>query len=262
VNSPFNGAAMALSAVLSGSVVDTFTSTGECPTCEPQVVDVPIKNSTVLDQFKEVFTDLATDVLDGILAPIVRKWPSMYFMSPGVDHSTNPPTDPMLVSLVNGAQFRASQLPELLRQVGRHEEADLMEYAQSVHTTSDPGVPVHCFVSENIQSWTTLAFPTLDEMDSSIVTLGNGDGTVEMSSQEVCERWSSTVKVYRMPAVPHAQGLTPSQFLDVLLAVATDKESAWRAWQSPNVVDVNPHAPDEQLVIRPRNANESASALI
>jgi len=134
--------------------------------------------------------------------------------------------------------YRASELPDLFRVVGRGDSAEIMEYALSVGTTTDPGVPVHCVFCDNVQTFTKVAFNSSEEIDHAFVTLDDGDQTVNSASLEVCTRWKSTVKVYRVPGVKHAMSLDVNQVIDVIEAVATNDEKTWQEWKSPSIEDV------------------------
>ena len=88
-----------------------------------------------------------------------------------------------------------------------HDEAERMKYALSVGTTEDPGVPTHCIYSHNVRTFSHLTFPAggaFAEIGASD-EIGDGDGTVHSDSLYVCERWKSTVKVYKLPGVPHSR---------------------------------------------------------
>lgn len=314
VGAPFNGAVMALGAVIS-SVTQTWSTEGECPHCDP--AKIPTPNDTkdnLVDRLSLWFKGEIMDIADEVLKNVIWNWPSMYFMSTGLDYSTNPPTDPVVVTMANGRSppecsmygdtatkcgatetkggwkftdpkylgeqqcgecmwtsvwnsctegydktysgwtqnlcckrhecdaksYKASELPELLRKVGRPGSADMMEYALSVSTTTDPGVPVHCVFAHNIQTFTKLAFTTSEDLqtEQAMVTLDDGDQTVNSASAEVCTRWSSTVKVYRIPGAVHAALMDVDQVLDVIEAVATNEDQKWKDWKEPAMSDV------------------------
>lgn len=131
---------------------------------------------------------------------------------------------------------RASQLPELLRSMGRGSDADMMAYALTQPTTADPGVPVHCVIPLNVKT------PELLDMESDLkvasIQYGDGDGTVHASSLQVCSRWKSTVKTYTMPDVLHGGSIMTEQSFDILVAVATDDTATWQAWTPPKKFDV------------------------
>merc|ERR1719162_1930613 len=42
------------------------------------------------------------NVADEVVKKIVWNWPSIYWMSTGLDYSTNPPTDPLVITMING----------------------------------------------------------------------------------------------------------------------------------------------------------------
>lgn len=134
--------------------------------------------------------------------------------------------------------YSASELPTLFRDLGREEEATMMEYALAQDTSSDPGVPTHCIHSYNVRTFTELAFSTNEGMKNPIVTLGDGDGTVEKQSNTACSRWQSTLKTYTVPGASHSGILFVKQAVDVLLAVALDDDEAWQSWTQPSYADM------------------------
>ena len=122
-----------------------------------------------------------------------------------------------------------------------HDEAEHMKYALSVGTTEDPGVPTHCIYSHNVRTFSHLTFPAggvFAEIGAS-VEMGDGDGTVHADSLSVCERWKSTVKVYKLPGVPHTGIISVGQVHDVIVAVAKGDDAALDAWTSPAFVDLD-----------------------
>lgn len=314
VAAPFNGAVMATSAVIS-SALQTWSTEGDCPNCDPPKPPAILDDKdNLVDEFKSWFAGGAMSVADEVLKRILWKWPSMYLMSTGVDHSTDPPTDPEVVTMLNGEAppqcsvnpstgskcgacqtregwrfdntaylgssqcaecykiskftscadgydealngwtvslcckrhqceaktYRASDLPDLLEKVGRSGEAEMMKYALTVGTTADPGVPVHCVFSHNVQTFSKLDFRTHEHVmsDKAGVTLDDGDQTVDAKSAEVCTRWKSTVKVYRVPGVAHAQMLDVAQVIDIIEAVATNNEKQWKDWTEPSIAEL------------------------
>jgi len=129
--------------------------------------------------------------------------------------------------------YRASELPTLFAKIGAEKHAQLMAYAGSVGTTSDPGVPVHCIFSHNVQTFNELRFATREDLDKPSVILDDGDMTVDAHSLEVCTRWKSTVKTYKLPGVKHSGMLDVEQVLEVIVAVATNDDKAWKSWKEP-----------------------------
>lgn len=92
VAGPWNGAVDAMAGLLS-QVDQAFHLDGACPTC------IPVKNATSMPT-------LAGWLLGKIgsrLTPAAHSWPSMFFLSPGVDYSTTPPIDPVAVRIVHAA---------------------------------------------------------------------------------------------------------------------------------------------------------------
>lgn len=310
VAAPWNGAVMALSAVIA-SAIQTWSTDGHCPQCDPpKNATGPSLDNNFVDEMGAWFGGKIKGVADEVLKKLIWNWPSMYFMSTGIDYSTHPPTDPEVVTMLNGATppqcrvdtststkcggiqtregwafddpkylnatqcaecykqstlstckddyfeafdgwvtslcckkhqcdaktYKASELPELLRKIGREGSADMMKYAHSVGTTTDPGVPVHCIFGHNVQTFQKLAFHTSEDLEANEpaqVTLDDGDQTVDAASAEVCTRWPSTKKVYRIPGVSHASMLDVEQVLDVITAVATNNDQKWMSWKAP-----------------------------
>lgn len=122
----------------------------------------------------------------------------------------------------------------------------MMEYSLEVDTTSDPGVPVHCIYSHNVQTFNWLKM-SKNHDDSHHEDVGNtrfimddGDQTVDHSSLEVCDRWESTLKTYKVPGVAHSSMLNVEQVLDVIIAVATEDQATLDAWTPPKYSEILP----------------------
>jgi len=314
VGAPFNGAVMSISAATS-SVLQTWSMEGDCPNCSPPKhhENLPGEAMNLIDQFKMWLTDVEKKAADAVLKGLVQSWPSIYFMSPKLDYSTEPPTDREVATIMNGdvpeactarpktsaacgatktregwefndpkflsptqcaecydvtgksgcsdgfekaidgrfidlcckrhtcdaQSYRASELPELFRKLGREEHAQMMEYAGSVGTTADPGVPVHCIFSHNVQTFDKLAFAAPEDLGHvQEVIFDDGDMTVDAHSLEVCTRWKSTVKTYKVPGVIHAAVLDVGQVVDVIVAIATNNDEHWKNWKEPAYSDV------------------------
>jgi len=111
----------------------------------------------------------------------------------------------------------------------------MMEYALSVETSSDPGVPVHCVFGGNVATPYKFSFQSSEDVTTSSLklTLADGDGTVDEDSLKVCTRWSSTVKTYKVTGAVHNGFLDIDQVVDIIAAVATNNETAWRNWKTP-----------------------------
>jgi len=307
---PFNGAVNDLTEEVS-TLVQSFTAEEvECPGCLPRQMDSRSRPPSVFHAIEGWIQGAVVDYIDRFLTPSTHGWPSFYFLATGIDYSTDPPTDPTKVTLVNGAlpsectvndgyrskcgaqstrngwyfdnpefllptqcaacyptenredciegyekasngwtgdlccekltcpsrSFKASELPQLFREIGRPEAALMMEDALTQGaTTADPGVPVHCIIGYNTQTYASLAFSTTEDVQSAIVTLGDGDATVDRDSLEVCSRWSSTVKTYRFPGVQHVGYLGTKDVLDVLMAVVLDDHEYLQSWTEPQM---------------------------
>lgn len=253
VGAPWNGAVNALSALLGGAGVSVATpglrfhdTRFKCDDCFP-----PLPDNFTVDRHS-IFTRMVSPLVDvGVhlgehvsndLTSVIRTIPSMYWMSTGMDYSTSPPTDPHVVIMEHAAwvsddvieeHVRASKVPEVFRKLGLKHEADLLDYAMSVPTTDDPGVPVHCVYSHNVQTFTRIALPTTNEKGPT-VHLGDGDGTVHLQgSLDICERWKSTVRSYKIPGVPHIAMMYVKQVADLVAAVATDDNTFLEQWTEP-----------------------------
>jgi len=235
-------------------------------------------------------------VVDEVLSSLTRTLPVFYYMSTGVDYSTESATDPVVVKLktpgvclnqsssvcgattsrdgydlsalsmnqsecagcyyVSGEDcgegflkskgwftdacckkhscgqetYRASQLPELLRKLGRDAGAEMTEYTQSVHTTGDPGVDTFCIYSYNVQTYQELSFDSYETMDTASVTLADGDGTVDAASLKICENWESTLKVFKIPGVVHGGLFNIEQVANIIVTVAIDDTKSFDDW--------------------------------
>lgn len=164
----------------------------------------------------------------------------------------------------DGRDYRSSELPQLMDKIGRLHSGRMMAYAADAQTTSDPGVPVHCIHGYNIKTDAHLSYKSTDssKVNGLRITLDDGDGTVDLKSLEVCTRWSSTVKVYKVPGLLHGKGLSCDDVADVVKAIAINDDAAWKAWKEPAYEDVRGPkgtvASLEQLFDRPPTFMESA----
>eukprot|EP00811_Abedinium_folium_P037225 NODE_9860_length_1394_cov_3.826361.p3 GENE.NODE_9860_length_1394_cov_3.826361~~NODE_9860_length_1394_cov_3.826361.p3 ORF type:complete len:141 (+),score=35.32 NODE_9860_length_1394_cov_3.826361:815-1237(+) len=127
-------------------------------------------------------------------------------------------------------------------------------------TTTDPGVPAHCVFGSNVQTMVfPLRFATIDSLDTMTgITFGNGDGTVQLPSLEICERWSSTVRTYRFTDMQHGRSVETEQLANIIEAVALNNEDVWKAWRSPlraELISSGAHhvVPVENIFIAPAN---------
>lgn len=134
--------------------------------------------------------------------------------------------------------YKASELPDLFQQLGRSTEAGMMRYALKVGTTVDPGVPVHCIYSHNVQTYTYILANTSRNLGREDVVLDDGDQTVDALSGEICTRWPSTVKSYPIPGVRHSGMLDIRQVNEVILAVATNAHATWSSWREPKMSEL------------------------
>jgi len=328
VGGPWNGAVMALSAVL-GSALQTFSSEGLCPRCNPprKSKDMPDPASrSIIDQFLAWLSSVTRGMVDEVLGQVVHTMPSMYYMSTGLDYSRDPPVDRNVLALEagwsplachsptsaacgaestrDGTRFddkgflntsqcaecyqsgstsacfpgfdlasqgfnkslccrrlnckmrtlKASEIPELLHNIGRHNEGAMMKFALQVVTTTDPGVPVHCILSHNVQTFSYLYSNTSADLDQESIVLDDGDQTVDALSLEVCTRWPSTVKTYRVPGVRHGSMYDIKQVNDIIVALATNDTDAWSAWMEPKISELiytsnKSVAPPEELLL-------------
>jgi len=252
VAGPFNGAVNALSALM-GGVAFAYTPPGQagatkftCPLCDPPMAE-PVSEEhfviKVVDGFGAVLKELLMDWLLTDITRLLREFPSLYWMSPGVDDSI---PNRSYVTLQHGPwaqpeEIKASGLPSLFRRLLMHDEAERMKYALSVGSTEDPGVPTHCIYSHNVRTFSHLTFPAggvFADIGAS-VEIGDGDGTVHSDSLSVCERWKSTVKVYKLPGVHHGFEVIIGQVHDVIVGVAKGDDAALDAWTSPAFVDLD-----------------------
>jgi hypothetical protein len=304
VGGPWNGAVMALLGTLS-SVIATFDTKGDCPNCLPFAEKAqPMESGNVVSPLLSL-KGAVTDYLDKKVSAVAWTWPVMYWMSPTVDYSQNPPRDPKVVSFQHGrtppqcagetstrcgdpftregwylddpayveatqcaecykvrsgtqcqegfdladdnwvtdlcckkhqcdvSSYAASELPQLLGKIGRPDSQRMMSYAASVQTSNDPGVPVHCIYGHNIKTHSHLTFTHEQKLDELVVTLDDGDQTVHKKSLEVCERWHSTVKVYKIPGLKHASATQCDDVAEIIAAIATNDDAAWKAWKAP-----------------------------
>lgn len=318
VGAPFNGATMAVAAGID-SILGTWRTDGLCPSCDPPRV---LPNMHQHDQRRRMdgltdwMKDYATALGDDILQDVFASFPSLYLISPGYDHSTNPPTDPEVITIRNAITpaectkdpktatvcgavedasgynfetgflmqdqcgecywtydscqagfdrahdgwtqdlcckrhqcrprtYRASELPELMRELGAEDKAQMMEYSLTIDTSSDPGVPVHCVYSHNVQTFTQLSMAAnrngaVEDLENNVITMDDGDQTVHLASLNVCDRWASTVKTYKIPGVAHSSMLSIEQVHDVIVGVATEDQASLNAWEEPEYSEVRP----------------------
>jgi len=254
VGGPFNGAVNALSALVGGALLSFSTPQSAldgakftCSGCKP-ALPPSVPGNASSDILSSIYKNLGGFVLNELendLTELLRGLPSIYWMSTGVDYSTTPPVDKTYVTLTNGPgkeheKVTASMMPTLFRKIREDKKAELFEYAMSVGTTEDPGVPTHCVYSYNVRTFSHLSFPAQgDFSEGAAVELGDGDGTVHSDSLSVCDRWASTVKSYKLPGVPHTAMMSVRQVLDVIVSVAKEDNAALDAWTPPSFVDLD-----------------------
>lgn len=248
VGAPWNGAVNCLSGLSSAtaSVSDENTDLGvatfTCPKCKPRMdhAERGVMKSTMLKMLGP-----AERKINAMLTELLRTLPSVYWLSTGVDRSQNPPHDKVYVEMITEAgkkkTYRASQVPQHLADDLHDKRAgDMMQYALSVGTTTDPGVPVHCVFGYNVRTDNKIIADFTQNADSKYtIELGDGDGTVHTEgSLDVCTRWKSTVKTYKLPGVIHNAAFNVRQVADIILAVATDDEKSWKAWKEPKYTEL------------------------
>lgn len=314
----FNGAVMGLSAAID-SILGTWSTDGECPNCDPpRTIPNLFKHRRRMDGLQDWMKAEAVAIGDNVLQDVFASFPAIYTVHPGIDYSTNPPTDPEVLTIRNahapaecsadpavatvcGAKedasgynfetgflgkdqcgechwtydscpegfdrahdgwtqdlcckrhqcksrtYRASELPELYREIGQEDHAQMMEYSLTIDTTSDPGVPVHCIYSHNVQTFNHLSLSanrdsSQEKIEANVFTMDDGDQTVDHASLEVCERWSSTVKSYKVEGVAHSSMLSVEQVIDVIVSVATEDQATLDAWEPVRYSDVRPQS--------------------
>jgi len=133
--------------------------------------------------------------------------------------------------------FTSTEVPELFEYLGLGDAASLLRYAQRHATTTDPGVPVHCITSGNVQTPVHLNVSSDKDVSKALkkplVIYDDGDGTVHKASLEVCARWPSTRKVYRFDGVLHSAMLNVDKVADLFVAIARDDQPYLAAWSTP-----------------------------
>lgn len=155
------------------------------------------------------------------------------------------------VHTCSGKSYSPSELPDFLHKVDRPGAASMMNYALTVDTTGDPGVPVHCIYGHNIQ---THAFIRIeDEVDPSNfhVVFDDGDQTVDAKSLSVCERWSSTIKTYKFPGMKHSGALMEPLVAKLVVGIVLENDAVWQDWTDPAYEQLNEtvRVPKNQLYI-------------
>lgn len=142
--------------------------------------------------------------------------------------------------------FKASELPEMFASLGDELGEKLARYAKSVPTSGDPGVPVYCVFSTNVKTPEQLTM-SASSGELAAITFGNGDKVVHAASLEVCSRWNSTVRTFRINNTVHGSIQKVPSAIDVLLAVATSGDL--RKWQPGAAAKPVPPA---ERVVKPR----------
>merc|ERR1719510_2355386 len=154
--------------------------------------------------------------------------------------------------------YKASEMSGLFRELGMEDQANMYDFRMTVDTTSDPGVPVHCVYSHNVQTHNALNVAVThngerQDLAQDVITLDDGDQTCDHKSLTVCSRWASTKKSYLIPGVAHSSMMNVQQVIDVVVAAVTDDDAALEAWESPAFPDVVPkalHVDDSVLLVR------------
>mmetsp|Transcript_77305 Transcript_77305/g.231925 ORF Transcript_77305/g.231925 Transcript_77305/m.231925 type:complete len:221 (-) Transcript_77305:57-719(-) len=90
------------------------------------------------------------------------------------------------------------------------------------HPEEGPGVPVLCMYSTGVDTPLSFDYGDGDWANDPTVTMGDGDGTVNVRSLRVCERWNATqaepVRVLTYSGVTHSDMLKDTRVLQELLS--------------------------------------------
>eukprot|EP00928_Gymnodinium_smaydae_P072431 TRINITY_DN5578_c1_g2_i1.p1 TRINITY_DN5578_c1_g2~~TRINITY_DN5578_c1_g2_i1.p1 ORF type:complete len:492 (+),score=37.89 TRINITY_DN5578_c1_g2_i1:69-1544(+) len=247
LDGPFNGAVSALQTVLQGFAAsyDFSSLKVSCPNCtsdENQPVKTIPRYIGCFGAFGlGALFKRVRKVVDRPILKVMRTFPSVYWVMPKPDSTQSPPDDPVVAMVASGRAYRASEIPQLLADVGAGEQAvQMAAYAQKFPTFSDPGVPVHCIFAKNVQT------PTVLQLSAGLkfkgvtagfkikgVVMGDGNRTVHASSLRVCERWASTVRTYELPNVLHGGGSMLSESADIIQAIVAHRKDFWSTWKAP-----------------------------
>ena len=95
-----------------------------------------------------------------------------------------------------GRNYTAAEMPLIYQLMGDEAGRRMWEQSQRMQPPASfphPGVPVHCLRSSGLPTPERLAYPDPGSFPRSPVTLlGDGDGTVNQISADVCLRWSAS----------------------------------------------------------------------
>jgi hypothetical protein len=102
--------------------------------------------------------------------------------------------------------------------------AQVYEATSSFSVLQAPNITVHCLYTQGVPTPNQLVYKSADFRDSPAINYADGDGTVPLSSMEVCKEWaeqqSLPVHVRVFPGVGHTDILASKEgFLAVLQAV-------------------------------------------
>lgn len=224
IAAPLNGAINGLETWFAG-LIGATVPTG-CPACQPPVGATMVRSGfsrvSGLNWFKTKVNDFVTT--SGVSIP------GAYFLMPRPDCSQSPPEDRVVLKF-NGKDILASEVAEVFKKLGDNNASSMLSFAQTFTPTTDPGIPVHCVIAHNVQTARLLDLDDKGKVTG--LTNGDGDGTVNIESLEVCTRWKSTKKVYRLPNHRHSAALKSSGAASVLILVATNDEAGLEAWTKP-----------------------------
>jgi len=121
----------------------------------------------------------------------------------------------------------------------------MYEYSLTIDTTSDPGVPIHCIYSNNVQTFNQLSLSqnrdgAKADVEANVFTMDDGDQTVDHKSLEVCDRWSSTVRSYKVNGVAHSSLMSVEQVMDLIISIATEDQANIDSWKDLDYTEVRP----------------------
>ena len=180
--------------------------------------------------FASVVSDLGSGILN-LITPILRTLQSIPFLLP----RPSVWKDTVLVTTPSQT-YTANDYEELFEDIGFTDGFDMFQGIADINENFPaPNVPTHCFYGVDVSTPESFrysqSFPRGAIRDPEII-MGDGDGTVNIRSSEVCLQWAngrSTFKSKTFSGVDHLSIVQDEEVLNEIGSIvgATAKEAWW-----------------------------------
>ena len=180
--------------------------------------------------FASLLSDIGNEILD-LITPIARTLPSISFLLP----RPSVWKDTVLVSTPTQT-YTASDYERLFSDIGFTDGFAMFQGITDINENFPaPNVPTHCFYGVGVDTPESFhykrSFPR-GANDDPEVTMGDGDGTVNTLSSEVCLQWrdspGTTFKTQTFEGVDHLDIIQNTAVLsEIGKIVGADAQQAW-----------------------------------